>query len=76
MANIKLDTPAGKRYISRKRSTTDNPIQDLFAQINQRFIDLEESDPDKLNDIVWLKNNMPFYRRVVFRPFKIRNIWR
>ena len=60
MANIKLDTPAGKRYISRKRSTTDNPIQDLFAQINQRFIDLEESDPDKLNDIVWLKNNMPF----------------
>ena len=60
MANIKLDTPAGKRYISRKRSTTDNPIQDLFAQINQRFIDLEESDPDKLNNIVWLKNNMPF----------------
>ena len=60
MANIKLDTPAGKRYISRKRSTTDNPIQDLFAQINQRFIDLEESDPDKLNDINWLKNNMPF----------------
>ena len=60
MANIKLNTPAGKRYISRKRSTTDNPIQDLFAQINQRFIDLEESDPDKLNDIDWLKNNMPF----------------
>ena len=60
MANIKLHTPAGKRYISRKRSTTDNPIQDLFAQINQRFIDLEESDPDKLNDIDWLKNNMPF----------------
>ena len=60
MANIKLDTPAGKRYISRKRSTTDNPIQDLFAQINQRFIDLEESDPDKLNDIDWLKNNTPF----------------
>ena len=60
MANIKLDSPAGKRYISRKRSTSDNPIQDLFAQINQRFIDLEESDPDKLNDIVWLKNNMPF----------------
>ena len=60
MANIKLDTPAGKRYISRKRSTTDNPIQDLFAQINQRFIDLEENDPNKLNDIDWLKNNMPF----------------
>ena len=26
MANVKLDTPAGKRYISRKRSTTTNWI--------------------------------------------------
>ena len=60
MANVKLDTPAGKRYISRKRSTTTNPIQDLFAQINQRFINLEESDPKKLEDTTWLKHNMPF----------------
>ena len=60
MANVKLDTPAGKRYISRKRSTTTNPIQDLFAQINQRFINLEESDPSKLEDTHWLKHNMPF----------------
>ena len=60
MANIKLNTPPGKRYISRKRSTTENPIQDLFAQINKRFIDLEESNPKKLDDINWLKNNMPF----------------
>ena len=60
MANVKLDTPAGKRYISRKRSTTTNPIQDLFAQINQRFINLQESDPSKLEDTNWLKHNMPF----------------
>ena len=60
MANIKLNTPPGKRYISRKRSTTENPIQDLFAQINKRFIDLEESNPKKLDEINWLKNNMPF----------------
>ena len=60
MANIKLNTPPGKRYISRKRSTTENPIQHLFAQINKRFIDLEESNPKKLDDINWLKNNMPF----------------
>ena len=60
MANIKLDTPAGKRYISRKRSTNNNPIQDLFANINKRFIDLEENNPKKLEDTKWLKNNMPF----------------
>ncbi|MBT7896179.1 MAG: amidophosphoribosyltransferase [Flavobacteriales bacterium] len=60
MANVKLDTPVGKRYISRKRSTNENPIQDLFENINKRFVDLEETNPQKLNDIQWLKNNMPF----------------
>ena len=60
LANVKLDTPAGKRYISRKRSTTNNPIEELFTQINKKFIDLEENDPKKLEDISWLKTNMPF----------------
>lgn len=60
LANVKLDTPAGKRYISRKRSTTNNPIEELFTQINQKFIDLEESNPKKLEDTNWLKTNMPF----------------
>ena len=60
LANVKLDTPAGKRYISRKRSTTNNPIEELFTQINKKFIDLEENEPKKLEDISWLKTNMPF----------------
>ena len=60
LANVKLNTPAGKRYISRKRFTTNNPIEELFAQINKKFIDLEENDPKKLEDISWLKTNMPF----------------
>ena len=60
LANVKLNTPAGKRYISRKRSTTNNPIEELFTQINKKFIDLEDNDPKKLEDIRWLKTNMPF----------------
>ena len=32
----------------------------LFENINKRFVDLEDSDPEKLNNIQWLKNNMPF----------------
>jgi amidophosphoribosyltransferase len=60
LANVKLQTAAGKRYISRKRSVTSNPIQDLFGEINKRFIELEEKNPEKLNDTLWLKNNMPF----------------
>ena len=60
LANVKLQTSPGKRYISRKRSVTSNPIQDLFGEINARFIELEEKSPEKLNDTIWLKNNMPF----------------
>ncbi len=60
LANIKLNVNAGKRYISRKRSVAENPIQDVFKTINQKFIDIEEKHPHKLNDTEWMKDNLPF----------------
>jgi amidophosphoribosyltransferase len=60
LANIKLDTPPGTRYISRTRSNDQNPIQEVFKNINTRFNELAESDPSKLKDPEWLKVNMPF----------------
>ena len=60
LANVKLDVEAGKRYISRKRSVATNPIQDVFKQVNRRFVELEESDPEKLKDPKWMKENLPF----------------
>ena len=60
IANVKLDVEAGKRYISRKRSISSNPIQDVFKQVNRRFVELEEDDPEKLKDPQWMKENLPF----------------
>jgi len=60
LANIKLNVDPGKRYISRKRSVATNPIQDVFKQVNKRFVELEANDPDKLKDPHWMKENMPF----------------
>ena len=60
LANVKLDVSPGKRYISRKRSITANPIQDVFKQANKKFVALEEKDPEKLKDSNWLKENLPF----------------
>ena len=60
LANVKLDVPAGKRYISRKRSTETNPIQDVFKQVNRRFVELEVSNPEKLKNPEWMKENLPF----------------
>jgi len=60
LANVKLDVSPGKRYISRKRSINANPIQDVFKQVNKRFVSLEEKDPEKLKDSNWMKENLPF----------------
>ena len=60
LANIKLDVEAGKRYISRKRSVSANPIQDVFRQASRRFIELENKNPEKLKDPIWMKDNLPF----------------
>ena len=60
IANVKLDINPGKRYISRKRSIDSNPIQDVFTQVNKRFVELEKSDPEKLKDTEWMKKHLPF----------------
>ena len=60
LANIKIDIKAGKRYISRKRSVDQKPIQDVFQQVNRRFNDIAINQPDKLKNPEWLKNNLPF----------------
>jgi amidophosphoribosyltransferase len=60
LANIKLDMPPGKRYISRYRSTEQTPIQDLFKRVTTRIHDGLNGDNEKLNDPEWLKQNVPF----------------
>ena len=40
LANIKLDVEPGQRYISRVRSNSNMPIQDVFAQANGLFKEL------------------------------------
>ncbi len=60
IANIKFDMEPGTRYISRHRSVAQKPIQDLFAYVNERFKNLELNDPEKLNDVQWLKQNEGF----------------
>lgn len=59
LANIKLDIPAGRRYISRVRSVDEKPIQDVFAKVNQRFDDIQDQ-PELLKDVEYLKENYAF----------------
>ena len=59
-ASIKLDVEAGERYISRVRSNANQPIQDVFAQINQRINEELTANPDCLDDVAWQKKNIPY----------------
>ena len=59
-ASIKLDMAPGERYISRQRSVAQQPIQDIFAQINGRINDLMVANPDQKDNVEWQKKNVPY----------------
>ena len=63
-ASIKMDVKPGTRYISRVRSNKQQPIQDIFKQINDRINGLIKKNPDKKDDIHWQLNNMPYVGNV------------
>ena len=59
-ASIKFDVEPGQRYISRVRSNKAQPIQDIFAQINERINDDLANNPQFINDVEWQKENIPY----------------
>jgi len=59
-ASIKFDVKPGTRYISRVRSNAQQPIQDVFAKINERLNGVIQKNPEKANDVQWQIENMPY----------------
>jgi amidophosphoribosyltransferase len=59
IASIKLDMEPGTRYISRYRSIDNQPIQDLFATINQKIEERTGGQGSLLQDPDWVKENIP-----------------
>lgn len=59
-ASIKLDVEPGQRYISRVRSVQQQPIQDIFAQINSRINKELEKHPEYVEDVAKQKANIPY----------------
>ena len=58
IATIKLDIPPGREYIYRYRTTAQQPINDIFKRVYTGLP--KNGNSNKLNDVVWLKENMPF----------------
>lgn len=59
-ASIKLDVQPGQRYISRVRSNAQQPIQDIFAQINNRINDEIVANPKIKDDVAAQKTSIPY----------------
>ncbi len=59
-ASVKFNIEPGTRYISRVRSNKNQPIQDIFGQINDRINGVLEENPDKKDDVKWQEENMPY----------------
>lgn len=59
-ASIKLDMAPGERYISRQRSIAQQPIQDIFSQINSRINDTLARNPEYANDVALQKKHVPY----------------
>jgi amidophosphoribosyltransferase len=59
-ASVKFNVSPGTRYISRVRSNKSQPIQDIFAQINDRLKGVLEKNQDKIDDVSWQEENLPY----------------
>ncbi|WP_299550797.1 amidophosphoribosyltransferase [Seonamhaeicola sp.] len=64
-ASIKLNTKPGERYISRIRSIAQQPIQDIFGQINDRINNEFKAHPEYLDDVAAQKKNIPYIGEVL-----------
>jgi amidophosphoribosyltransferase len=59
-ASIKFDVDPGERYISRVRSNQAQPIQDIFAQINERINEELIQHPEYQDNVTLQKENLPY----------------
>jgi len=64
-ASIKIDTEPGERYISRVRSIEQQPIQDIFAQINSRINKELTENPEYANNVALQKKHIPYIGEVL-----------
>jgi len=64
VVTIKLDQPSGKKYIFRKRSNKENPIQDVFSHITDSIMKMGEGHDDLYNDSTFAKDELPYVGEV------------
>ena len=60
IANIKIEVPPGKRYISRYRSVAAQPTNEIFKKVHKKFRKALKGNKSKVYDAKWLQENVAF----------------
>lgn len=60
VVGVKLDMPAGYKYLDRVRSCDPEPIQEVFNKIRSGFNNINLSE----KDAQWAKQNLPFVSEI------------
>jgi len=65
IATIKLDVKPGNRYISRYRATGAKAVSEIFEYVQNKFADVQKTNPALLQDADWLKEHISFTGEVL-----------
>jgi amidophosphoribosyltransferase len=65
IATIKLDVKPGNRYISRFRATGAKAVSEIFEYVQNKFADVQNTNPHLLQDTNWLKEHISFTGEVL-----------
>ena len=65
IATIKLDVKPGNRYISRYRATGAKAVSEIFEYVQNKFADIQNTNPHLLQDTNWLKEHISFTGEVL-----------
>ncbi|TAE04610.1 MAG: amidophosphoribosyltransferase, partial [Bacteroidetes bacterium] len=60
VANLVIDQRPGFPYLIRQRSTSNQPLVEIFEKLGSRFNRVQRNQKTKYKNSQWLKENVPF----------------
>jgi amidophosphoribosyltransferase len=64
LASVKINIPAGKRYVSRYRSNEKQPLEDLFKKVDEKIGNTLKNQPLTYENAEMLKEDVAFLGEV------------
>ena len=60
VVSLKFDLESGHEYINQYKTNEASAINSVFSKINRSFLKIENISPERMDDAIWAKDNLPF----------------